>query len=126
MNRRGRGIWSRGIEFPLERLYTLIEREIWSDAESEHTWTGIGGTSYQLWESHPSTGAELQLQDVEISCAWCSHTQSIPIAQFTQTHTTKTAMCECSTCGQKFNADNLSAKYFKDDLSDFIKLHRPW
>ena len=126
MNRRGRGVWNKGIEFPLERLYTLIERRIWSDAESEHIWSGIGGTAYQLWESHPSTGAELQLQDVEISCAWCTHIQTIPIDQFTEMHITKTGMCECKTCNRKYDADNLSAKYFKDDLSDFLKLHRPW
>jgi len=126
MNRRGRGAWNRGIEFPLERLCTLIEREIWSDAESEHIWSGNGGTAYQLWEAHPSTGAELQLQDIEISCAWCTSFQTIPVAEFTELHTTKTAICKCSTCNRKFNADNLSAKFFKDDLSDYLKLHRPW
>jgi hypothetical protein len=126
MNRRGRGVWNKGIEFPLERLFTLIERGIWSDAESEHIWSGIGGTAYQLWEDHPSTGAELQLQDIEISCAWCTHIQTIPINQFTEMHIAKTAICVCTSCGRKYNADNLSAKYFKDDLSDFLKLHRPW
>ena len=126
MNRRGRGAWNKGIAFPLERMYALIQGGIWSDAESEHIWTGTGGTAYQLWESDPSTGVELQLQDVEICCAWCSHTQTIPLPQFAQMHTAKTGMCKCSACSRTFNADNLSAKFFKDDMSEFIKLHRPW
>ena len=126
MNRRGRGTWNKGIAFPLERMYALICGGIWSDAESEHIWSGTGGVAYQLWESDPSTGAEIQLQDVEICCAWCTHILTIPLARFTEMHTAKTSMCECSACGRKFNADNLSAKFFKDDMSEFIKLHRSW
>ena len=82
MKRRGSGAWENGIAFPLERLYHLIENGIWSDVESQHLWGNAG--AYQLWESDPTIGtSELRLQDVEMSCPWCSHSQIIPLPQFT-------------------------------------------
>jgi hypothetical protein len=127
MNRRTSDLWKKGIAFPLERLYALIEQGIWSDPESEQMWSGGGATSpYQLWKTNPATGAELKLQDVQTVCPWCNNPQTIPLGQFTQTHTTKSAMCKCPSCGHQFNADTLSAKFFKDDMSEFKKSHNPW
>ena len=125
--RRGGAVWSHGIAFPAERLYDLIERGIWSDPDSERLWIGIGDTApYQLWDYDPVSGGVLRLQDVDFSCSWCGEAQTIPLNQFTLTHTTKSASCTCVSCGRQFDADGLSAKYFKDDLSEFLKLHRPW
>jgi predicted RNA-binding Zn-ribbon protein involved in translation (DUF1610 family) len=126
MKRRGSGAWENGITFPLERLYHLIENGIWSDVESQHLWGNAG--AYQLWESDPTIGnSELRLQDVEMSCPWCSHSQIIPLAQFTAIHIGKSASWKCTSCGIQFNADTLSAKFFKDDLTDFLKIHHsPW
>lgn len=125
MQRRGRGAWEHGIAFPLERLYHLIENGIWSDVESQHVWGNDAG--YQLWETDPTIGnAELHLQDVEFSCPWCSHAQVIPLAQYTAMHTGKTATWKCTSCAVQFNADTLSAKFFKDDLTEFLKESNPW
>jgi len=126
MKRRTSGAWENGIAFPLERLYHLIENGIWSDVESQHLWGNAG--AYQLWESDPTIGtSELRLQDVEMSCPWCSHSQIIPLAQFTAIHIGKSASWKCTSCGIQFNADTLSAKFFKDDLTDFLKIHHsPW
>lgn len=127
MNRRTSNLWQKGIAFPFERLYALIEQGIWSDVESEQMWSGVGATApYQLWEFNPATGAELRLQDVQMMCPWCNNTQTIPLGQFTQTHTTKKPMSKCSSCGHQFNADTLSAKFFQDDMSDFKKSHNSW
>jgi len=125
MNRRGRGAWEKGIAFPLERLYHLIENGIWSDVESQHVWGNAG--AYQLWDTDPTNGSvELHLQDVDMSCPWCNHDQVIPLAQYTAMHTGKTAVWKCTSCAVAFNADTLSAKFFKDDLTEFLTEHNPW
>jgi hypothetical protein len=126
MNRR-KGMWNKGICFPLERLHALITNGVWSDAKSEQMWMGTGKSApYQLWNADPALGADLQLQDPRIICPWCSHTEEIPLAEFCLTHTTKTAMSQCRSCGHQFNADTLSAKYFVDDLLKFLKTPIGW
>lgn len=130
MNRRG--LWKHGIEFPLNRLYALISNGIWSDADSEHMWTGAGLTrrsfagAYQLWDRNPTDGAKFLLQDVEMTCPWCLQTKFFPLNDFTQCHVAKTRICRCGSCGREFNADSLSAKYFIEDLREFLRLHNPW
>jgi DNA-directed RNA polymerase subunit RPC12/RpoP len=127
MNLHARNLWSKGIAFPLERLYNLIEHGVWSDASSEVAWIGAGKAStYQVWDSDPATGGKLVLQDVDFKCASCSHTSTIPLAQFTETHTTKTAALRCTSCGHQYNADSLSATYLREDLLEFLKSHNPW
>lgn len=127
MNRRGEGLWSNGIAFPLERLYSLIASGVWSDSKSESMWMSTGKSPpYQLWDSDPATGGVLRLQDIRMTCPWCSSTQEIRLAEFTATHTTKTAMSRCASCSRQFNADTLSARYLKDDLLDFIEKQTSW
>ena len=131
MYRRGPGLWNNRFEFPLERLYMLIEHGIWSDDDSEGMWLGQGPadsrpTVYQLWESNPVLGGELYLQHVIMTCVWCGYTGMIPLRKFTHTHTTKTAKCQCPSCEKAFNADTLSAKFFRDDICTYLKLHNPW
>lgn len=125
MNRNG--LWEKGIAFPLERLFSLMANGIWSDAKSEQMWTGSGKSApYQLWESDPTSGAKLQLQDPRFPCPWCSCTEEIPLADFCETHTTKTSICRCRSCGHQFDADTLSAKYLCDDLREFIDGQNGW
>jgi hypothetical protein len=52
--------------------------------------------------------------------------ESFLVEDFTEMHTTKVETLRCSSCQRKFDADKLSAKFFQDDLSGFMKLHRPW
>ena len=125
MNRRG--LWATGIAFPLERLYSLIANDVWSDAASEQMWNMSGkGAPYQLWGDFPASGSDLQLQDVRMTCPWCQNVQHFPLTDFTATHTTKTAACQCETCGKRFNADKISARYFRDDLLEFIRVQSGW
>lgn len=127
MNRRTSGLWGKGISFPLERLYNLMASETWSDSKSETMWTGSGKCPpYQLWSSDPFKGGQLELQDVRMSCDSCHSVVDIPLEEFWRTHTTKTAMSRCPSCGVQFNADLLSAKYFKEDLLEFIKTQSGW
>ena len=127
MNRNNRTIWSKQIAFPLERLFALIQNGIWSDVESEQIWSRGETLPYQLWETDPVvTQATLRLQPVEMACAFCSQMEHFLIEEFTEMHVTKVNEIECPSCRKKFNADRLSAKYFKDDLASFMKLHRPW
>jgi hypothetical protein len=125
INRRGEGLWNKDIAFPLERLYTLIANGVWSDPVSEFKWMGVGKAApYQLWESDPASGSVLRLQDVEMRCPWCSVDGQVPLTEFCLTHTTKKATSRCSSCGQRFNADTLSAKFLKNDLDEFIERKR--
>lgn len=127
MNRNNRAIWSKRIAFPLERLFAMIQNGIWSDVESEQLWSRGETLPYQVWETDPTiTMAFLRLQPVEMACAWCSQMESFLIEEFCEMHVTKVAELQCSSCRRKFDADRLSAKYFKDDLAGFMKLHRPW
>ena len=127
MNRRAEGLWKKGIAFPLERLYILIADGVWSDTSSEQMWMGSGKSApYQLWNSDPASGGVLQLQDPRLTCPWCSRTEEIPLDDFSQTHTTKTALSRCRSCGHAFNADTLSAKYLQDDILEFIKTQNGW
>ena len=131
MNRRGR-LWQQKIAFPLERLFGLIDRSIWSDTTSEQIWTGAAstggsaGVGYQLWDRNPADGTKLLLQDIEMTCPWCVQTRTIPLSDFTQCHTTKHAICRCTSCDRQFNADSLSAKIFVEDVREFLKFHNPW
>ena len=127
-NRRWDRLWNNGIAFPLARLYALIANRVWSDAASEQMWTGTGESApYQLWNSDPSESpCRLQLQDVQMTCPWCDKTERISLIEFTNTHTSKASMCTCASCGHKFDADNLSAKHFKDDILRFIKEQKGW
>lgn len=125
MNRLG--LWVTGMAFPLERLYSLIVTDTWSDAASEQAWNSGGKAApYQLWHTDPAAGGELQLQDVAMNCPLCHHIEHFPLTEFTATHTTKSAFCQCGSCGQRFNADTLSAKDFRDDLLEFIKVQNGW
>lgn len=125
MNRKG--LWEKGIEFPLERLFSLMANGVWSDAKSEQMWTGSGKSApYQLWESDPASGAKLQLQDPRFPCPWCSCTEEIPLADFCETHTAKTSICRCRSCSRQFDAVTLSAKYLCDDLREFINRQSGW
>jgi hypothetical protein len=127
MKRSNRQTWTRRIAFPLERLLALIQNGIWSDVESEQLWTRGETLPYQVWETDPiTTQALLRLQPVEMACAWCSSIESFLVEEFMKMHTTKVGTLRCSSCQRKFDADRLSAKYFQDDLSGFLKLHRSW
>jgi len=127
MNRRISAPWENGISFPLQRLYTLIVNKIWSDAESEAVWKGAGNSiPYQLWQSDPSDGGVLQLEDIRMSCAWCNAPVEIPLEDFWKTHTLKEPVSRCPSCGVHFNADLLSARYLRQDLLDFIKTQSGW
>jgi len=125
MNRLG--LWATGVAFPLERLYSLIANDIWSDAASEQAWMGDSKSApYQLWYTDPAAGGELQLQDIALTCPWCDHVDHFPLTDFTATHTTKSASCQCGNCRQNFNADTLSARSFRDDLLEFIQAQNGW
>jgi hypothetical protein len=127
INRRGKGLWSHGIAFPLERLHNLIVSGVWSDARSEEMWRGGGKSApYQLWNSDPASGGQLQLQDPRFICPWCDHIEEISLIDFTLTHTMKTAMCRCSACGHQFNADSVSARYLTHDLLEFVVQQNAW
>ena len=125
MNRRG--VWDKGIAFPIERLFLLMANGVWSDPKSEEMWTGAGKRPpYQLWESDPSSGAKLQLQDPRFPCPWCSSIEEISLAEFCQTHTTKVSQSKCQSCGHQFDADTLSAKYLRDDFLEFLEKQNGW
>jgi hypothetical protein len=127
INRRGRRLWKRGIAFPSERLASLIQKDIWSDDDSEGSWLDLGDpVPYQLWETDPKFGGEFRLQDIEIYCAWCRHFQFIPCEEFAKMHINKQTGLKCGACNVSYNADTLSAKFFVDDLCDFLKEHNPW
>ena len=127
MNRRHVNLWNRGLAFPLERLFSLIARGVWSDPASERLWLATGKSApYQLWSSDPAQGGQLGLQDPRFTCPWCSRTEEIPVAEFTRTHTTKSSPTKCRSCGHQFNADTLSAKYLQIDLLDFLKRGNGW
>jgi hypothetical protein len=115
-----------GLAFPLERLHTLIANGQWSDEQSQLLWESAYDVPYQLWSADPASGAELQLQSVAFHCPWCKQTGTISLNQFTQTHISKTAVSSCGSCRRQFNADNLSAKYLKQDLTDFLTVEDPW
>ena len=115
-----------GLAFPLERLHTLIANGQWSDEQSQLLWESAYDVPYQLWSADPASGAELQLQSVAFHCPWCNRIGKISLNQFTQTHISKTAVSNCGSCRRQFNADNLSAQYLKQDLSEFLTVEDPW
>jgi hypothetical protein len=127
MNRRRSHLWENGVVFPLERLASLIEKGIWSDEVSQQEWMGNGKSEpYQLWSSDPFSEGQLHLQDIPFTCPWCTHSQTLPLPEFTSMHTTKSALCRCGSCGHGFNADTLSAKYLVKDLLKFFETQNGW
>jgi hypothetical protein len=126
VRRQGSNLWSRQVAFPLEQLNFLIQNGIWSHQESQAQWEATFAMPYQLWADDPATGAELKLQNVQFTCAWCIQPGIIDLGQFTQTHTTKTAISVCPSCRMQFNADNLSAQHLKRDFAEFLDAHDPW
>src|SRR5947207_9364490 len=103
-------LWNKGLAFPVERLYWMISKGVWSDEQSQTIWDSLYNSPYQLWEADPASGAELRLQDITFSCPWCpkSHTQVAKLESFTETHIMKTALSMCPECGRQFNADTFS------------------
>jgi len=126
--RRTRSVlWDNGVAFPLERLYELLSAGTWSDGESEKVWnTAFPDNPYQLWSSDPSVGGRLQLQDVEIMCPWCTTPTIMELAWFRYMHVPKKGSCRCSSCGHKFDADALSARYLLDDLREHLEKPDAW
>jgi len=123
---RQSNLWSKRLAFPLERLHALIANGTWNDEQSQILWENAYDVPYQLWESDPSSGTELRLQDVSFTCPWCTRTGTIELESFSQTHIQKKTISDCPSCDHQFNADNLSAKYLKDDLSEFQRVEDSW
>ena len=117
-------LWSREIAFPVERLYNLIQTGQWTDPDSEQKWTEMYPEPYQLWSDDPATDGVLTLQDVTLQCPWCSKLLTIEINEFRIMHVKKKPYCRCDTChspthSRLFNADTLSAQYFRNDVRRF-------
>jgi hypothetical protein len=120
-------LWELGIQFPLERLYQLIHIDAWSDVASERKWHETYPLQpYQLWTCNPLRGGQLHLQDIKFTCPWCSDETNITLSSFHIMHTFKSSKCQCRKCGNMFDADVLSVKYLKQDLSEYMSYRNPW
>lgn len=120
-------LWELGIQFPLERLHHLIHTDTWSDADSERAWNAkYPRTPYQMWNSNPIQGGTLKVQDIRFICPWCNVENTIPLRPFADMHCKKSEQCTCRNCGKKFNADVLSVKLLKLDMSEFLTYRNAW
>ena len=126
---RHQALWAKGIAFPLERLHHLITTQTWSDPDSELMWNKrFPQAPYQVWSVDPTstTAAAPVLQDVEFRCPVCDRTGTVELLKFQKMHLTKTAKIQCPHCPRVFDADTLSARFLKNDLSKFTSTDGEW
>jgi hypothetical protein len=116
-------LWEQGISFPLDGLYTLIEKGVWSDEPSAKAWEqAYPEDHYQLWNQGIEGFSSEVLSVSSFPCPWCGTKNIIPLeswhAMFKPTHDQE-LNCQC---GQVlYGNGGLSIRYLCNDLTRIVE-----
>jgi hypothetical protein len=120
-----------GIEFPLERLHTLIKTGMNSDAESQLQWNNyhlehgydVALVPYQLSTDLPHTLGDMdswKTSGIYVTCPWCSSDAVLDLTSFTAMRLGR-SLSNCSNCNTSFDASTFTSKMLLNDLTCYTR-----